>query len=220
MSTAMWPWVAILALGIWHGVNPAMGWLFAVGLGMQEQNRRAAWRALLPLALGHGLAIVVAIGGAALIGLVVPLTALRWGVAGVLLALALYRMVRHGHPRFGGMRVGSRDLVIWSFLMATAHGAGLMVVPFVLGGTLGHGHHVAGGHGMHLASLVPSLSDERMLGLLAAGVHTLGYLVVTGAIAALVYEKLGLRLLRTAWINLDLIWVGALFLTAVVTPFI
>lgn len=220
MSTAVWPWIAILALGIWHGVNPAMGWLFAVGLGMQEQNRRAAWRALLPLALGHGLAIVVAIGGAALIGLVVPLTALRWGVAGVLLVFALYRMVRHGHPRFGGMRVGGRDLVIWSFLMATAHGAGLMVVPFVLGGTLGHGHHPAGHHGMHLASLLPSLSDARMLGLLAAGVHTIGYLVVTGAIAALVYEKLGLRLLRTAWINLDLIWVGALFLTAVVTPFI
>ncbi len=219
MSSPIWPWVAIFVLGIWHGVNPSMGWLFAVGLGMQEHNRRAVWRALLPLALGHGLAIIIAIAAAALIGMVVPLGIVRWVVAGTLLLFALSRLVSHRHPRFGGMRVGARDLTVWSFLMATAHGAGLMVVPFVLGAG-GSGHDMTAGHAMHMASVMPMIGGTRFLGLLAAGVHTLGYLVVTGAIAALVYERLGLRLLRTAWINLDLIWIAALVVTAVVTPFI
>lgn len=219
MSSPLWVWVAIFVLGIWHGVNPSMGWLFAVGLGMQEQNGRAVWRALLPLALGHGFAILVAIAAAALIGMVVPLHTVRWVVAGALLLFALSRMVRHRHPRFGGMRVGGRDLAIWSFLMATAHGAGLMVVPFVLGAG-GVEHEMAAGHAMHMATAMPMVGGARLLGLLAAGVHTLGYLVVTGAIAAVVYERLGLRLLRTAWINLDVIWIAALVVTAAVTPFI
>lgn len=202
-STTWWPWAALLLLGAAHGVNPGMGWLFAVALGLQQQDRRAVWRALLPLAAGHALAIAAAVGLAAAAGLVLPPAQLRWVVAASLLAMGAFHLVRHRHFRWGGMRVGARDLTIWSFLMASAHGAGLMALPVVLGA--GHGAHGAGGHPAHAT------------GLLASGVHAAGYLLVTGAIAVVVYERLGLRLLRSAWVNLDLIWAGALVVAAVVT---
>jgi hypothetical protein len=136
------PWVALLLLGAWHGINPGMGWLFAVALGLQEQSRRAVWRALAPLALGHGAAIAAALVLGLAAGLAVPLGHLKLVVAGMLLAFGVFRLVRARHPRWahwGGMRVGARDLSVWSFLMASAHGAGLMVLPFVLGVTLSPG---------------------------------------------------------------------------------
>jgi hypothetical protein len=123
-----------------------MGWLFAVGLGLQEQQRRAVWRALLPLAAGHALAIGSAVAVGLAIGAVVPVAVLKWVVAVVLLAFGLYRVFRGRHLRWVGMRVGPRDLTLWSLLMASAHGAGLMVLPFVLGPmrperAIGHHHH-------------------------------------------------------------------------------
>lgn len=202
-STTWWPWAALLLLGAAHGVNPGMGWLFAVALGLQQQDRRAVWRALLPLAAGHALAIAAAVGLAAAAGMVLPPAQLRWAVAAALLAMGAFHLARHRHIRWGGMRVGARDLTIWSFLMASAHGAGLMALPVVLGAE--HGAHGAAGHAAHGT------------GLLASGVHAAGYLLVTGAIAVVVYERLGLRLLRSAWVNLDLIWAGALVVAAVVT---
>lgn len=264
---ASWPWLALLLLGAWHGINPGMGWLFAVALGLQEQKRRAVWRALLPLALGHALAIAVAILAGALLGLVLPVRYLRWLVAALLVGFGLYCLLRHRHPRWGGMRVGFRDLTVWSLLMASAHGAGLMVLPFVLGVTAhsartGHAatmlvahHHgahgaasmanpspavgrpaprgaeevvqrsdpdpLAGvdtGHGVHAAALFSGLPNGQIAGLLAALLHTVGYLVVMGIVAVIVYEKLGLRLLRTMWFNLDLVWAGALILTGALAP--
>ena len=115
------------------------------------------------------------------------------------------------------MRVGPRDLTVWSFLMASAHGAGLMVLPLVLG--VGHhpAHRPAAGHVSHAAMLLAGLPPIPSAGLLASGVHALGYLLVTGIVAVVVYEKLGLRLLRTAWVNVDLVWAGALIVTGVVT---
>ena len=201
-STTWWPWAALLLLGAAHGVNPGMGWLFAVALGLQQQDRRAVWRALLPLAAGHALAIAAAIGLAAAAGVVLPPRELRWVVAVALLAMGAFHLARHRHFRWGGMRVGARDLTIWSFLMASAHGAGLMALPVVLGA--GHAAHVAG-HSAHA------------MGLLASGVHAAGYLLATGAIAVVVYERLGLRLLGRAWVNLDVLWAGALVVAAVVT---
>ena len=124
---------ALLALGAVHGLNPGMGWLFAVALGLQERDRRALWRAFPPLALGHAAAIAIAIGVAATVGRVLPAEQLRWLVAAMLVALGAFKLVRHSHPR-GGMRVGARDLALWSLLVATAHGAGLMVLPLVLQG--------------------------------------------------------------------------------------
>ncbi|HEX6308403.1 MAG TPA: hypothetical protein VFZ69_09465 [Longimicrobiales bacterium] len=207
------PIAALLALGAVHGVNPAMGWLFAVALGLQEKQGRAVWRALPPLALGHLLAVAAAVLVLMLIGRVVPEALLRILVAGVLLVFGVQRLLRgHRHPRFGGMRVGARDLTIWSFLMATAHGAGLMVLPFIMpaGGHAGHG-----GHAAHAA-----LATGETAALAAAALHTASYLLVTGGIAVIVYERLGLKLLRTAWINLDVLWAIALIATAVVTLFL
>lgn len=213
------PFATLVLLGAAHGINPAMGWLFAVGLGLQEQDRRAVWKALGPMALGHALAIAVVVLLAAAAGLVLPGRVLRWLVAGILLAFGLVQLTRHRHPRWGGMRIGARDLTIWSFLMASAHGAGLMVLPFVLGSTSGGGHAAhAAGHAMHMAAA--GVQAGQVAGLLATLVHTAGYLMVTGIIAVVVYEKLGLRMLRSVWINLNAIWAAALIATAIVTPWL
>ena len=228
MLSSMWfTWGMLLALGIFHGINPGMGWLFAVGLGLQEQRRAAVWAALLPLALGHALAIGGTILVVGVVGLVIPLQTLKWIVAAVLVSAGVFQLIRGYHPRYGGMQVGARDLTIWSFLMASAHGAGLMILPFIFGpatssGAMTHDHHGAtmhvepAAHADHVA-LLASLPQEPLIGLLATLVHTLGYLLVMGLVAVVVYEKLGLRLLRSAWVNLDLIWAGALILTGLLT---
>jgi hypothetical protein len=213
-----WTWLTLAALGAGHGLNPGMGWLFAVALGMQEGRTRAVWRALSPLALGHALAVGAAVLAAAALGQLLQPEALRWIVGGLLLGLGVLRLVRHRHPRYGGMCVGFRELTTWSFLMATAHGAGLMVLPFLVG-TAGGGSpsRLAGAHAMHLAqaSLVP-MSGPLGVGIWATAMHSAGYLLVTGVIAVVVYRKVGLRMLRTMWINLDLIWGGALVVTGAV----
>ena len=215
-------WLWLLGLGALHGVNPGMGWLFAVALGLQERSVRAVWRALLPLAIGHALAIGVAVALLAVAGLVAPPDALKWIVAASLLTLGVRRIVRHRHPRFGGMQVSRRDLVVWSFLMASAHGAGLMVLPVVMSTapsrieTVHAQPAVASGHAAHVEHAM-NAGANRVGGFATADVHTLGYLMVTALLALFVYAWAGLRLLRSAWINLDLIWAGALVTTAVIT---
>lgn len=200
-----WGWPALLLLGAYHGINPGMGWLFAVALGMQERRRAAVAWSLVPITLGHALAIALAIAVAGVLGLAVSPGRLKLIVAAALFALGGYRVFRHRHPRGGGMRVGFRDLTAWSFLMASAHGAGLMVLPILFGLS-------ADGHARHSSELrsLPSAG-------LAVGVHTAGYLAVTAIVAAIVYEKVGLAVLRKAWVNMDLIWAGALVLTGLLT---
>lgn len=217
------PWIALLGLGALHGINPAMGWLFAVGLGLQERKRRVVWGALGPLALGHALAIGATVLAAAAIGLVVPLGVLKWIVAAVLAGFGVAHLARHRHPRWSRMRVGGKDLTVWSFLVASAHGAGLMVLPFVLDATArvrGASGDEGAAHLGHAAAGLTGLPSEPLLGAAATLLHTAGYLVVTGVVAVIVYEKLGLRLLRSAWINLDLLWAVALIGTAALTPFL
>jgi len=204
-------WPALLALGAGHGINPGMGWLFAVALGLQRQSRGAVWGALGPLAAGHALAIAAAIAAAGAIGLIVPLEVLKWLTAMFLVGLGVYRLARSRHISYGGMRVDARELATWSFLMASAHGAGLMVLPLVMGNL------PAAGHPPHLAAALLGFANIEWSGLAAALVHTAGYLLVTGAIAVIVYERVGLRFLRTAWVNLDLIWAVALVITGVAT---
>jgi len=236
----LWSWLALFLLGAWHGINPGMGWLFAVALGLQEQKGSAVWHALWPLALGHGLAIGAAVLLAVLVGFILPLGVLKWAVAAILVGLGLYRLFRSRHPRYGGMRVTPRELAMWSFLMASAHGAGLMVLPLVLGmaggpGMSGSAHPPSHGfpdagtavasaghmdHGGHAMMLLSVLPDGQLAGLSATVVHTVGYLVVMGVVAVLVYEKLGLRLLRRLWFNLDLVWAGTLILAGALTPLI
>src|SRR5262245_51510637 len=146
--------VTLMALGAFHGINPGMGWLLAVALGMQERRRGAVLRALVPLGAGHGLAVAVSVAIALAIGAVVPIRELRWSIAGVLVLLGVRRLFRHAHPRWVGMRVGMGGLTVWSFLMATAHGAGLMVVPVFVSMTMagedGHMHHMAAAAGTNV----------------------------------------------------------------------
>ena len=209
------PWIALALLGAVHGLNPGMGWLFAVALGVQRGERRAVWRALLPLGLGHALSIALALLVASSVGLVLPPRVLRWLVAAALLALGVRQLRRHHHPRAGGMRVNMRELVVWSFLVATAHGAGLMALPFA-----DSAHAIATtavAHAAHShASPVPA-TDPTWRALAATLVHSAGFLLVTGTLAVIVYERAALGLLRKAWVNLDLVWACALVVTAVAT---
>jgi hypothetical protein len=207
-STALW---LMLLLGAYHGINPGMGWLFAVALGMQERKGSAVAKALVPIALGHALSIGIVVMAAAFLGMALPREAIRYPVAALLFGLGVFSMVRHYHPRWVRMQVGFRDLTVWSFLMASAHGAGLMLLPVLLGSsTVEAAGQMAGHHHTSAAS-------SPLAALLATGVHTIAYLVVTGLSAWVVYSKLGVAVLRKAWLNLSLVWAAALVVTSVVT---
>ena len=207
------PWLSLLLLGAAHGINPAMGWLFAVGRGLQERDRRAVWGALGPLAVGHALAIAVAVVIAMTLGQILPLHLLRWIVATALFGVGVDGLVRHRHVRLGGMRVSARELATWSFLMASVHGAGLMVLPFVLGAATPRAMVTSHHHTISMAAVVP----VDPLGISAPLIHTVGYLAVTALVAVVVYEKVGLSILRRAWINLNVLWGGALIAAALAT---
>jgi hypothetical protein len=212
--TDLWPWLGLVALGAYHGINPAMGWLFAVALGMQKKSGRAVWLSLLPIATGHAAAIGLVVAAGVLAKAALPMKYLKLAVACILFAFGLYRLLRRAHPRGAGMQVGFRDLSIWSFLMASAHGAGFMLLPVFLGMSTmasASGPLVPGQH-PHIAG-----SSAPWIGFIAVIVHTMGYLLVTGLVAFVVYEKAGLGLLRKAWLNLDLVWALALMATAVLT---
>jgi len=209
-STALW---LMLLLGAYHGVNPGMGWLFAVALGMQEQRGSAVAKSLVPIALGHALAIGSVVMVAAFLGTALPLLAIRYCVAALLLGLGIFSLVRHWHPRWVRMRVGFRDLTAWSFLMASAHGAGLMVLPVLLGSSTVEAQSHMAGH-CHMPSTASPLA-----GLFATGIHTLGYLAVTGLVAWVFYRKLGLALLRKTWFNFNVLWGAALVATGLFTLF-
>jgi len=207
-STALW---LVLLLGAYHGVNPGMGWLFAVALGMQEKKGSAVAMALVPIAFGHALAIGIVVLAAAFLGMALPQDAIRYVVAAVLFALGIYSLVRHYHPRWVRMQVGFRDLTVWSFLMASAHSEGLMVVPVLLGAsTVKAAGQMAGHHPTYAAS-------SPLAVLLATAVHTAAYLAVTGVVAWVVYSKFGLAILRKAWVNLNVVWAAALVITSLVT---
>jgi hypothetical protein len=204
-------WQAMVVLGAYHGINPGMGWLFAVALGLQQGSARGVWRALPPIVAGHALSIAVVLVLAGLARTVVPADVMNVLVAALLISMGLYRLRRHGHPRFGGMQVGFRDLTIWSFLMASAHGAGLMVLPFVMqpSAPLAAASHE---HGHHIASMAMSAAAGDAM---AIAVHTTAYLIVMTLAAWVVYRRLGLSLLRTAWFNLDWAWAAALAVTGI-----
>ena len=208
-AETVWPWGALLLLGAFHGLNPGMGWLFAVALGLQEKRRHAVLRAVLPIAVGHAASIGAVVLVLGVMQVMLPPSFLQRLCAGVLIAFGLYRLFRARHPRWVGMRVSFQDLTIWSFVMASAHGAGLMLLPILVQWPTGHSSHT---HLMHqLSPEVIARSPGLML--LAVAVHTAGMLVVTAAVAVLVYEKFGLALLRRAWFNVDLLWAMALVIT-------
>lgn len=226
--SGFWPWLTLFGLGAYHGINPGMGWLFAVALGMQEKSRRAVLAAIPPIALGHALSIGAVVGLLWLAQHSLPERGLRYGAAATLFGFGLYRLLRSRHLAWVGMRVGFRDLTVWSFLMASAHGAGLMLVPILLGKNPGNQLDPAM-HFEHLSHAEPTqhLSQPQMLSLASlllslavVVVHSTGYLLVAALTALIVYEKIGLGLLHRAWFNLDLLWVIALMLSGVLILFI
>ncbi len=207
----LWPWLVLVGLGAFHGINPGMGWLFAVALGLQEKSQRAVRRALLPIALGHAVSIGVVVLVVGLLQAVLPEQVMRYLCAALLGVFGLWRLVRARHPRWVGMRVSFRDLMLWSFLMASAHGAGLMLVPLLLQWPAPDASHAR-----LLAALWPqAAATSPALVLAAVSVHTLSLFLVTSAVALLVYEKLGVAFLRHAWFNLDVLWAAALFIAGV-----
>jgi len=203
-----WAWLAIVGLGAYHGLNPGMGWLLAVSNGMQARRASGVWRALPPIAIGHLLAMAAALLPFTLLGLYVEqLTAIRIAAGLILVAFGVYKLVNQRHPRFL-VRIGPSHLTLWSFLMATAHGAGLMLVPVVLG-------LCSGAQGAHQA-LAEVARDDLSVTLVAATVHTLAMVLTGGAIAWIVYRYVGLGPLRRAWFNLDLLWAVLLIVVGLI----
>ena len=206
MTSASWPWAALVLLGAYHGVNPGMGWLFAVARGMQEKSRQAVLRSLLPIAMGHEASIVMVVVAVSLTEQVVPPFFVRLLAALVLVSFGSYKLARpRSHPGGFGMRVGFVGLAGWSFLMSSAHGAGLMLAPVLLGLPVHAAYH--------------SLSEISLTAVAAASLHVAAMLLVMGIISFVVYEKVGVGILRRGWFNLDLGWSIVLIVSGAVTLF-
>src|SRR5215204_6275192 len=181
------PWISLGLLGAYHGLNPGMGWLFAVALGLQERKRWAVIRAFGPIAAGHAASVVVVLGAAQLW---IDARWLRWIGGGILIAFGLFKLLRPlSHPRWVGMRVGPADLAVWSFLMASAHGAGLMLMPLLVGLHADAASHTAHAAATDAAVLLTRASGFAMVDVLAVAVHTVAMFLVMAAIALVVYEK-------------------------------
>src|SRR3954453_18866895 len=192
-----------------------MGWLFAVPRGMQERSRRAVWRSLLPIAIGHELSIAMV--AAVVLGLAAVLdpAALPVRAGAVLLCFGIFRFVApRAHFRWTSMRVSDRELALWSFLMSTAHGAGLMVAPVLIGL---EGSIDRSGAQAHDKADLSVLNASIGTGAVGIALHVVAMLAVMGFVAVLVYDRLGLKVLRTAWINTDRLWAGAFVLAAGIT---
>jgi hypothetical protein len=220
------PWLTLALLGAFHGLNPGMGWLFAVARGLQERSRGAVVRAFGPIALGHALSVTVVVALVAASNEVVPTTLIRITGGATLVLFGLYKLLAPmSHPRWVGMRVNSRDLTAWSFLMATAHGAGLMLVPVVLRLSektetqmtlAAHSGHDHSEHAAHLAAASNS-SGVTITNVVAVGIHSTAMFLVMGLIALIVFERVGLAVLRRAWLNLDRVWASALIVAGMLS---
>jgi hypothetical protein len=197
-----WPWIVIAGLGLYHGLNPAMGWLFAVALGLHRKSQGVVLLSLVPIALGHAAAVAVALAAFLTLGLVIDHTMLTWLAAAALIAWAAWHgLYGHRQRLIVGMQTGIVGLLVWSFVMASAHGAGLMLMPAV----------------MPLCASAEAASGTAMLPALAAlGLHTAAMLATITVIALLVYNWLGVGILRRGWINFDLVWIGALVTSGIV----
>ncbi len=189
-------WWVMVAFGAYHGLNPGMGWLFALSLGLQQKSERAIWQSLLPITAGHATSIALVAGAILWAGHLISMPLLRYVTATLLLAFGVFKLFTYyRHPRWVGMRVTMRDLFVWSFIMAVAHGAGLMLAPSLV----------------EITNAGKSAATNSVIDLVVAlGLHTGAMLVVMAAIAAVVYRVLGLKILRQGWINFDLIWAVAL----------
>jgi hypothetical protein len=188
----------LAGLGAFHGLNPGMGWLFAVALGLHRHDARIVWLSVGPIALGHALSVALVAAAFVWLGVLVDARALGVACGLALIGWALYHWsYGHRHRVRFGMQTGLLGLAAWSFLMATAHGAGLMLWPALMPLCAG-------------AASEPERAGAMTTALLGVGLHTLAMLIVTTAIAVAVYHWVGVEMLRRAWINLDLVWTLAL----------
>jgi len=189
----LWPWLTLVGLGMYHGINPAMGWLFAAALGLHRGRRSVVMQSLIPVAIGHLASISVVSGAVLGLGVVIDRRSLLMVAGFGLILWVLYHLVYGSRHRARiGMQAGFAGLLVWSFLMASAHGAGLMLfpalVPLCLSGS-GAGDTATAG------SLINSFA--------AVGIHTAAMVSVSGMIAIPVYDWIGVGFLRHVWINLD-----------------
>ena len=202
-----WPWIALALLGAWHGLNPGMGWLFAVSLGLQNRSRVAIFQAICAIALGHALSVFAVVALAFLVGKNVPASWFSLAAALLLAGMGGWRLLRGRHPRWVGMRVGFRDLTCWSCLMASAHGAGLMLLPIFL----------VGGGAWCRSSLSPGNPSSGWVGgfwnsIPGVCLHSVSQFAMAGIVAWFVYDFVGLAILRKSWFNVDLVWSFSLIL--------
>jgi hypothetical protein len=198
--SAVWPWLAVAGLGAYHGLDPSMGWLFAVALGLQERSLARVVCALGPLTFGHLLSIAAVVAFVVGLSAVIAINYVRPVGAVILLLFGIFRYIwPRAHPRWVAMRVNSAELTLWSFLMSSAHGAGLMLFPLLL--RISPDMCVS-----------PMLRSAHPIAQAAAIVllHTGAMIIAMGAVSIFVYQYAGLAILRRAWINLDTIWAGAL----------
>jgi len=207
--SATWPWLALVGLGAFHGLNPAMGWLFAVARGLQSRSRGVVLRSMMPIAAGHAVSVAAVVAATAVLRAFIDFTTLQIGAAVGLIAFGLYRLFARHRGRVG-MQVGGRQLLLWSCLMATAHGAGLMLIPVLLRMPSAAPYHGEHAHAAGIASLVVSMGSSTGTALTVIGIHTLAMLATAGMVAIVVYEWVGLAFLRRGWVNFDLLWVLAL----------
>jgi hypothetical protein len=209
-------WLTVVAIGVYHGLNPAMGWPLAVANGMAARRDGAVFATLLPLGGGHFMAMAIVLVPFAWLSWYVEWgRAIRLGAGALVLLFGLYKLIERRHPR-ALARIRPTQLAWWSFLMATAHGAGLMLVPFMLGLCVTDPAAVDAG----AAATVRDLGHASVMNYMAqsnvatatavAAVHTLAMMLAGLAMAWAVYRYLGLRFLRRAWLNLDLVWGASL----------
>jgi hypothetical protein len=193
-TDALWPWLALAGLGFFHGINPAMGWLFAVALGLHRQRREIVLLSWIPIALGHAAAVAAVLFAVLAFGLVMDHAALQRTAGALLSGWAIWHAVRRHQRRIRfGMRTGLAGLAVWSFLMSSAHGAGLMLIPVLL--------PLCGPGSAHTSLVVAAV---------ALGVHTTAMLATIAVVSVIVYDWLGLAFLRTGWVNFDLLWIAVL----------
>lgn len=206
--TAAGLWLAVVASGLYHGVNPGMGWPLAVSAGLMEKSQRALFLTLWPLSVGHLLAILVMLlPFALLLALAQWQREIQAAAALLVIGYGVFLLLRRRHPR-ALARIPPTQLGLWSFAIAIAHGAGLMLVPIYLGlcGTPAHGHETAG----------PLVEANLGMAMLVAVVHVVATIAAGGCLAWLVYRYLGLKFVSRSWFNLDTSWAASLVLVGAV----
>lgn len=209
-SATLWLWLGIVASGLYHGINPGMGWPLAVSAGLMEKSSRALFGALLPLAAGHLLAmLLVLLPFALLVALVEWQRQIQAGASLLVIAFGLTRLLRPRHPR-ALARIPPTQLGLWSFAVAIAHGAGLMIVPIYLGLCQPSGIH----DGHEAAASV--VNQNLAMALLVALVHTAAMITAGGCLAWLVYRYLGVKFVAKSWFNLETVWALSLVLVGTV----